>query len=53
MEDEANRAKYGEYLKLATSEGKVRFGGRLGEYRYYDMQDTVKSALAKYREWFE
>ena len=33
------------------SEDNVRFGGRLGEYRYYDMQDTVKSALAKCEEW--
>ena len=52
MEDEGNRARYSEYLKLAQSEQKVKFGGRLGEYRYYDMQDTIKSALAKYRSWF-
>ena len=52
MEDEGNRTRYSEYLKLAQSEQKVKFGGRLGEYRYYDMQDTIKSALAKYRSWF-
>lgn len=51
MEDGANRARYAQYRALAEGEEKVRFGGRLGEYRYYDMQDTVKSALAKAREW--
>lgn len=51
MEDEENRAKYEQYRKLAEGEEKVRFGGRLGEYRYYDMQDTVKSALAKAENW--
>lgn len=52
MEDEANRARYEQYAKLAASQDKVKFGGRLGEYRYYDMQDTVKSALAKCGVWF-
>lgn len=51
MEDEGNRARYERYRELAEREEKVRFGGRLGEYRYYDMQDTVKSALAKCDEW--
>jgi len=51
MEDAANRERYGRYAELAQDEPKVRFGGRLGEYRYYDMQDTIKSALAKYQEW--
>ena len=51
MEDEGNRARFALYQELADAEPKVRFGGRLGEYRYYDMQDTVKSALAKCAEW--
>jgi len=51
MEDEENREKYEKYLRLARGNQKVRFGGRLGEYRYYDMQDTIKSALAKAGEW--
>lgn len=50
-EDADNRAKYEQYAAMAALEPKVRFGGRLGEYRYYDMQDTVKSALAKSEEW--
>ena len=51
MEDDANRRRYAHYKELADKEEKVHFGGRLGEYRYYDMQDTVKSALAKAEEW--
>lgn len=51
MEDDSNRLRYVRYKALADKEGKVHFGGRLGEYRYYDMQDTVKSALAKAGEW--
>ena len=52
MEDEANRARYRRYAALAAAETQVHFGGRLAEYRYYDMQDTVASALAKTRHWF-
>ncbi len=52
MEDAENCARFERYRELAEGEEKVRFGGRLGEYRYYDMQDTVKSALAKYAAWF-
>lgn len=51
MEDADNRARYERYREKAQAEQKVRFGGRLGEYRYYDMQDTVKSALKKAGEW--
>lgn len=51
MEDEANRSRYAQYLEKAQHESKVRFGGRLGEYRYYDMQDTIKSALSKAEAW--
>ena len=34
-----------EYKKLADAEPKVVFGGRLGEYRYYDMDQTIAAAL--------
>ncbi|MBM6786758.1 UDP-galactopyranose mutase [Collinsella tanakaei] len=51
MEDAGNIEKYKRYFELSQRNPKVRFGGRLGEYRYYDMQDTVKSALAKTAEW--
>ncbi len=51
MEDAGNVEKYRRYFELSQGNPKVHFGGRLGEYRYYDMQDTVKSALAKAEEW--
>ena len=34
-----------EYKKLAGAEEKVIFGGRLGEYKYYDMDAVIASAL--------
>lgn len=37
--------KYAEYKKLAGAEEKVIFGGRLGEYKYYDMDAVIASAL--------
>ncbi len=45
VNDEHNQALYEAYRKRAMAEG-IRFGGRLGEYRYYDMDRTVESALA-------
>ena len=45
VNDEKNNALYMEYRKLAEKEEKVIFGGRLGEYRYYDMDQTIISAM--------
>lgn len=45
INDEKNQKKYNQYNELAQKEKNVIFGGRLGEYRYYDMQDTIASAL--------
>ncbi|MCI8650193.1 MAG: UDP-galactopyranose mutase [Anaerotruncus sp.] len=45
INDEKNQERYERYLSLASKEKNVLFGGRLGEYRYYDMQDTIISAL--------
>lgn len=50
-EDAENKERYEKYAQLAAAEEKVHFGGRLGEYRYYDMQDTISSALEKARLW--
>lgn len=50
MEDAENRERYEGYKALASKTPQVVFGGRLGEYRYYDMQDTVKSALRLSKE---
>ena len=45
VNDEKNGAMYEEYRKLAEKENKVIFGGRLGEYKYYDMDKVIESAL--------
>ncbi len=45
VNDEKNGALYAKYKELADKESKVVFGGRLGEYKYYDMDATVASAL--------
>jgi UDP-galactopyranose mutase len=43
-----NRALYERYRKLAVRETNVTFAGRLAEYRYYNMDQVVASALAKF-----
>ena len=45
VNDERNSALYERYRALAAQEANVRFGGRLGEYRYYDMDRVVEAAL--------
>ena len=45
-----DRAKLQQYQSLAAKEANVIFGGRLGEYAYYDMDKTIASALAKFEE---
>lgn len=45
VNDEKNSRLYAEYKKLAEAENKVIFGGRLGEYKYYDMDAVIASAL--------
>jgi len=45
VNDKKNSDLYKQYKKLADKEKNVIFGGRLGEYKYYDMDATVASAL--------
>ena len=45
VNDEKNGKLYEEYKALAEKEEKVLFGGRLGEYKYYDMDAVIDSAL--------
>lgn len=45
VNDGKNTKLYEKYKKLSISEEKVIFGGRLGEYRYYDMDAVIASAL--------
>ncbi len=46
VNNERNDALYAKYKALAEAEGNVIFGGRLGMYKYYDMDDTIVAALA-------
>ena len=45
VNDEKNSTLYAEYKKLAEQENNVIFGGRLGEYKYYDMDQVIAAAL--------
>ena len=44
--DEKNRSLIARYRKLADADESVHFGGRLGCFRYYDMDDVIAEALA-------
>ena len=46
VNDEANGALYAKYRELADKEDRIIFGGRLSEYKYYDMDAVVASALS-------
>ncbi len=46
VNDAKNGALYQKYKALAEAEPNVRFGGRLGEYKYYDMDKVIEAALA-------
>ncbi len=50
VNDEKNGRLYQEYRALANKEEKVIFGGRLGEYKYYDMDQVIAAALQKAKE---
>ena len=45
VNDEKNQKLYTQYAELAKKEKNVIFGGRLAEYKYYDMDDVIKRAL--------
>lgn len=46
VNDAKNSTPYEQYKALAEAEDNVIFGGRLGEYKYYDMDKTIEVALA-------
>lgn len=50
VNDEKNGKLYEKYSLLADKESNVIFGGRLGEYKYYDMDKTIKVALNRAKE---
>ncbi len=45
VNDNLNMELFKKYKQLANSENNIIFGGRLGEYKYYDMHQVIKSAL--------
>ena len=45
VNDAKNQNLYEQYKKLAEKETNIIFGGRLGEYKYYDMDKVIESAL--------
>ncbi len=45
INDEKNSKLYNAYKKLADAEDRVIFGGRLGNYKYYDMDKVIEAAL--------
>lgn len=52
VNDEENNKLYKEYKKLALKQENVIFGGRLGEYKYYDMDQVIAAALSLSKKEF-
>ena len=52
VNDAKNSLLYSEYKKLVDAENKVIFGGRLGEYKYYDMDQVIAAVLEKCKKEF-
>lgn len=53
INDEINSEIYRKYKDLGDNDEKVIFGGRLGEYKYYDMHQVIASALTKVKKTIE
>ena len=51
VNDDYNSALYLKYKKLAETKDKIIFGGRLAEYKYYDMHQVIASALSKAKKY--
>ena len=52
VNDERNQELYKKHAELAEKEKNVIFGGRLAEYRYYDMDKVIESALSCVKKEF-
>ena len=50
VNNDRNQKLYQQYATLVEQEKNVIFGGRLAEYKYYDMDDVIKSALERVQE---
>ncbi len=53
VNDDRNTELYAKYKELADKEGNVLFGGRLGQYCYYDMDKVILAALEMVKEEFK
>lgn len=53
VNNDENMERYSKYRRLAKKEPDVIFGGRLAEYKYYDMHQVISSALYRARQEFE
>ena len=53
VNDEKNQQLYQKYAELAAGEKHVIFGGRLAEYKYYDMDKVIASALRAVKDHFK
>jgi len=49
INDERNSALYAQYKQLADQESRVIFGGRLAEYKYYDMAPIIEKVMGLFR----
>ena len=50
VNDDKNDELADKYRELARKEENIIFGGRLAEYKYYDMDDVIKRAFDIYQE---
>ncbi len=50
VNDERNQTLYRRYAALAAEEKQVIFGGRLGEYKYYDMDKVIEAAMNRFEQ---
>ena len=53
VNDEKNTALFEKYKELANKEENVIFGGRLGNYKYYDMDKVIKVALETAKQFIQ
>jgi len=53
VNDEENNNRFSKYQQLSMMEPNVIFGGRLAEYKYYDMHQVIGSALMKSKRVLE
>ena len=50
VNDDKNQKIYNDYKKLVMKEKNVIFGGRLGEYKYYDMDKVIEAAMKRFEK---